>query len=169
MSGKNESLKPSTNTISTKTSFEWSMKPIIILMTIFGQEMVINSVPTNHVTKKKPYSFRSFAIIIIGLTILVADIVINVISFIKISKVYLATGTKGVAGFVTVVFGHFFHDLMTIGIPLSFMIIRIFTLRWKAILSSLQMVQSEMNLPEKLHGELRKYAFFSIFLLLLVS
>lgn len=165
MSQKEVQFQSVLNGIKNK-EFEWSLEPIIVLMNILGQGMVISA---DIQVDKKRLSFRSFCILILGLAILLLNIIINVISSVKVWYSSLASYSRGAVGFLNIVVGFVFNDLMVIGIPLSFMFICIFSRRWKSLLSNLQLIQSEMKLSNHLHQKLRKYAFLSVFLLLLVS
>lgn len=158
---------PKTTVSLTNQNFKWSLKPIIILMAIFGQEMVIN----NNQGKSKNQSIRSFIIISLGLVILSMNFFINAISFAKVWSYNLNLLKKGGSpiGFLNVIVGHLFHDLMIIGIPLAFISMKILSCRWKDVLVSLETIQSEMNLSNKLHRKLRNYSFLAIFLFVLVN
>lgn len=147
------SASPSTIT------FEWSMKPINLLMTIFGQPMDIFG-------RRPP-----LMLLILGWTILFIDIAINSMSFaniLSINIVGLRSGLQGPTNFLNIVIGHLFHVYFMIGIPLSFTIITILTGRWKYVLLSLETIQSNMYLPEKVHKKLRNYTLFAIILFILV-
>lgn len=141
-------------------SFEWSLKPITVLMNIFGQEMVMSK--TQNYSKP-----RSFLILLVGLTILIINIMINTVSFIKVFLDY-----RFINAFVHMSFqiiGHLVDDFMIIGIPLSFMAIRMLTCRWKNLLSSLKIIQSEMNLSKQVHEKIKFCALFFILFLVCVS
>lgn len=157
-----------TISISLKNqNLNWSLKPIKILMTVLGQEMVIN----NNQVKSKRQLIRFILIFALGLVILLINFIINGISFAKVWSVNLNLLKRGGSpiGFLNVIVGHLFHDLMIIGIPLFFILMRILTCRWKDILISLETIQSEMNLSGKMHQKLRNYAFLAIFLFVLVT
>ena len=135
------------------------MKPITLLMTIFGQPMDIFG--------RRP----SFMLLILGWTILFIDVAINSMSFANILSINIAglrSGLQGPTNFLNIVIGHLFHVYFMVGIPLSFTIISIFTGRWKNVLCSLETIQSNMYLPEKVHKKLRYYTFFAIILFILV-
>ena len=98
-------------------SFGWSLKPITVLMVFFGQEIVID--------KTKPKGkFYSFLIFLIGGAILMANIVINTMSFISI---YIVYRRRSIPDYVNFVIGHLFHDLVVVGIPLSFTAMRVWS------------------------------------------
>ena len=144
-------------------NFGWSLKPITVLMAIFGQEIWI----VNHNRRKivgKPS--RSNLISMIGLTIIVSNTFINIMSFKKVNTKY---GSKDTITYVSHLTTHLFHDLVVIGIPLSFIIIRFFNRGWKEVISTLEMIQSEMNLSQQVHKEIRNCALFSVFFFLFVS
>ncbi len=150
---------------SSSARFEWSLKPIIVLMAIFGNSMVIFPHKLN---ERKT---RSVILLIIGWVVLLIDIFINYMSFANILTVNIAgliSGLQGPANFLSVVVGHFFHIFFMIGLPLSFTIISVLTRRWKDVLSTLETIQYEMNLPETMHTKLRNHAFFGIFMFILV-
>jgi len=133
-------------------------------MAIFGQEIAI----VNHNRRKvigKPSS-HSKLISMIGLAITVSNIFINIVSLKKVDSKYRK---EDIATYVSHLVTHLFHDLVVIGIPLSFMIIRFFNRNWKDVLSSLEMIQYEMNLSKQVHNEIRKYAAFAILFFLAVS
>lgn len=146
--------------------FEWSLKPIKILMTILGQEMNFDSV---EVIKKKSFSFRYVTIWSLGFIILLVDVVINSISIVTVLKKQLITNKDGVPGFLSLLISHISHDLLVVCIPLTFMFIRLFTCRWKDVLSFLKIIQFDMNLSDEFHRKLRKDVFIAIFIFLIVS
>lgn len=152
-----ENFKSSTT--QTKVNFEWSMKPITVLMTTFGHQM-----GTNNNTKNS--RLRTITIFIIGLTILLVNIFINAVSFMKIFNVYQY---KTVPIYMSYLIGHLFDDLMVIGIPLSLMAIQILTHRWTNMLMILETIQSEMNLSLEVHQRIRRFAFFSVLFFVIVS
>ncbi len=147
------------STMQTKQNFEWSMKPITILMTIFGHKMVTDN-------NKKSLKLRTITIFMIGLTILLVNIFINAVSFMKIFNVYQY---KTVPIYMSYLIGHLFDDLMVIGIPLSLMAIQVLTHRWTNLLLTLETIQSEMNLSVKIHRNIRRFAFFSLLFFVAVS
>ncbi len=153
MENRNELLK------STNANFGWSLKPITVLMTFFGQEMTIHRNQSNG-------KLRSFIIMIIGLTILLINIVINTLS---LEKVIFVWKCRDIPIYLSYVVGQLFHDLMVVGIPLPFTIIRIFTRGWKYLLFSLETIQSEMILSNEFHRKIRNCVSFSILIFLLVS
>lgn len=157
---------PTTSLSLKNQNFNWSLKPIIILMAVLGQEMVIK----NNQVKIKTNLIRSLFIFALGLVVLLINFFVNGISFAKVWSVNLILLKKGGSpiGFLNVIVGHLFHDLMIIGIPLLFISIRIWSCRWKDILISLETIQSEMNLSSKLHRKLRNHAFLAILLFVLV-
>ena len=140
-------------------SFGWSLKPITVLMVFFGQEIVID--------KTKPKGkFYSFLIFLIGGAILMANIVINTMSFISI---YIVYRRRSIPDYVNFVIGHLFHDLVVVGMPLSFTAMRVWSRRWKELLSTLELIQSDMNLSKEYYRKIRYCAFVSIFFFVLVS
>jgi len=129
-----------------------------------------NSAIVNHNRRKvigKPSS-HSKLILMIGLAIIVSNIFINIVSFKKVNSKY---GGKeyDTATYISHIITHLFHDLVVIGIPLSFMIIRFLNRNWRDVLSSLEMIQYEMNLSKQVHNEIRKYAVFAVLFFLAVS
>ncbi len=163
MSGKGAVLLNSNS--SKRKDFEWSLKPITIWMTILGQEMVFDSGKG----KQKSFSFRSVAIWSLGFIILSVNVVINSISIVTVLKKYLVTNKDGVPGFLSLFISHISHDLLVVCIPLTFTFIRLFTYRWKDVLSFIKVIQCDMNLSEEFHRRLRKDVFIAIFLFLFVS
>lgn len=141
-------------------NFQWSMKPITVLMTFFGHNMVTNS------KNKKNSKLRSITIFIIGMAILLVNIFINAVSFTKIFNVYQY---KTVPIYMSYLMGHLFDDLMIIGIPLSVMEIQVLTHRWTNMLIALETIQSEMNISAEIHRKIRQGTFFSLFVFVTVS
>lgn len=156
---ENKARKQLNSTKVQQENFGWSMKPIIMLMAVIGQEITIDNTQRNRKT-------RSFLILVIGLVILLMNIFINIISFIKINHQY---GIKSIPIYLNYIIGHLFHDLMMIGIPLSFMAIRLFASRWKRLISRLELIQSEMNLSKQFYRKIRICALFSTIVFLFVS
>jgi len=149
----------------SEANFEWSLKPITVLMAVFGQEIVI--VGNNNSRRKiigKP--IRLNFILMIGLAIIVSNIFVNIVSFKKVNSKY---ESEVIASYVSHLITHLFHDLMVIGMPLSFMIVRFFNPYWKDLLYSLEMIQSEMNLAQQVHKEIRNRTAFAILFFLTVS
>ena len=125
-------------------------------MAIFGQEIAI----VNHSRQKvigKPSS-HSKLILMIGLAILVSNIFINILSFKKVNSKY---PSENIVTYVSHLITLLFHDLMVIGIPLSFIIIRFFKRCWRDVLSSLETIQSEMIISNQVHKEIRNFALFA--------
>ena len=85
------------------------------------------------------------------------------------SSTYDIRRARSIPDYVNFVIGHLFHDLMIIGIPLSFMVIRFFSCRWKRMLRRLEIIQSEMNLSEQFYRKIRNCAILSIIFFLFVS
>jgi len=145
-------------------NFAQSLKPIMILMAVFGHSMPILCQNLNR-------SYRSVLLIILGLTILIIDIVINFMSFANILStniIGLRAGLQGPTNFLNIVVGHLCHVHFMVGIPLFFTTTSILTGRWKDVMSSLETIQLEMNLPEKVHIKLRNYSYFAIIMFILV-
>jgi len=144
-----------------ESNFEWSLKPITVLMTIFGQEIIIDQSKP----KRKLYSLL---ILVIGVAILLINVVINIISFKSVYNLYPRPHMT-LPMYLQLVISHLFHDLMVIGLPLSFFLMRIVNRRWKDLMSTLQLIQSYMKLSKKFHRKIRCCVFVSIFFFLLVS
>lgn len=156
---ENKARKLSNLSNISNRNFGWSMKPILVLMTFVGQEIAINNNP------RKRKACR-LLFLIIGLVILLINMFINTISFLKINRQY---SSKSIPIYLNYIIGHLFHDLMIIGIPLSFMVIRFFSCRWKRMLRRLEIIQSEMNLSEQFYRKIRNCAILSIIFFLFVS
>lgn len=142
-------------------NFGWSLKPITVLMAFFGQEIVIDR------SKEKRNSY-SLLILGIGVAILLINIVINTMSFMSVCIV-LYRNKISTTDYVNFIVGHVFHDLVVIGVPLSFTTMRIFSRRWKELLSTLEHIQSDMNLSKQLYRKIRYCVFISIVFLVFVS
>ena len=152
--------KITANSTSTpNANFCWSLKPIAILMAIFGQEIRIDN-------SRKHRKFCSVLIFIVGIAILLINITISTMSFRKVAIIYRS---KNIPTYINYLIGHAIDDLMVIGLPLSFMATRIFTRRWQELLSSMALIQSKMNLSMELHKKIRTFTFFSIFFFVSVS
>lgn len=141
-------------------NFKWSLEPITVLMTFFGQEIVLDS------KNKQKREACSFLILVIGVIILVINIVINTMSFISLCNYDRKVSINGYVGYITT---KAFQDFVVVGIPLSFTVIRIFSRRWQKMLSTLESIQSDMNLSKQIHRKIRYCAFVSILFFVLVS
>lgn len=151
--------KPENSTPSSNANFCWSLKPISIFMVLFGQKIGID----NSQRCKKPCSLLIF---ILGFTILLINITISAMSFRKVAIVYRS---KNTGTYLNYLIGHAIDDLMVIGLPLSFMATQIVTRRWHELMSSMELIQSKMNLSVEIHKKIRICAFFSIFFFVSVS
>ncbi len=98
----------------TRENFEWNFKPIKVLMAVFGQEILFVNKGQRKIVGITP---RSKLILMIGLTIIVSNTFINIMSFKKVNTKY---GSKDSVTYMSHLITHLFHDLVVIGIPLSF-------------------------------------------------
>lgn len=147
----------------SQLKFEWSFKPIILLLDLFGIQLRVSSFRRSSIVRG--------TLISIGILMLLTNILINHVSFVYIFTKNLAgrsSKPKGTAAFLNTVFGISVKVILSMGIHLVFMIYS-FTSTWKDLWDLLLEIQKEMKLPASFYKDCRKHCYFLLLLLILVG
>lgn len=141
----------------SQLTFEWSFKPIILLLGFFGIKISSHR--------------HNFSTVLRGLFFLFLNLFVNNVSFLYIFTKNLAGNTskpKGTAAFLNSVGGILVKVLLAIGIHFAFLFIS-FSSKWKDLWDSLLAIQQEMNLSASFYRSCRRNCYFALLLLILVG
>ena len=145
-----------------RANFDWSLKPVILALNGLG-------IPLD-VTGKTSPNVR-LAILLLGCFTLTINVTLHLMSFsVTVGNfINCSANENATRSIINYGIGHAVHGFFVAGVQLAFVVVVLFTDRWKDVWDSLQVVQNEMNLGYKFHFSTRIQCIIALALISMVG